>query len=245
MHKVLISWKPCVCGGRGVPGLKLRNWYMLGKHATSDMHTRSWKIFIFTIKVFWVGSCYLVKLLAVNPLVDVEVRALAEAFSALPTLVGPLSGVDTLVDVQVGSLTEAHTALLARIRLLTGVDSLVDVELWALAEALPTPVTLERFLTGMDGMMDKQTRAPGETLPALVAFVRFLSHVDCLMRKRDLIGQWSPCHNAPARRLFLSGGLSDDSSVLSSEWSPHYTDHACTVVLKWGFSWRGDHLGWW
>lgn len=61
--------------------------------------------------------------------VDVEVRALAEAFSALPTLVGPLSGVDTLVDVQVGSLTEAHTALLARIRLLTGVDSLVDVEL--------------------------------------------------------------------------------------------------------------------
>lgn len=72
------------------------------------------------------GSCYLVKLLAVNPLVDVEVRALAEALATLAALIRLLTRVDSLMDEEFGALAEALPTLAAVVGLFPGVYSEVD-----------------------------------------------------------------------------------------------------------------------
>lgn len=61
------------------------------------------------------------------------------------------------MDVQVRALTEAHSTLPTLVGLLASVHSLVDMQFGALTKALPTLVTFIRFLARMDCVMNEQT----------------------------------------------------------------------------------------
>lgn len=61
-----------------------------------------------------------------NPLVDVEVGALAEALPTPAALVGPLPSVHSLMNEELGALTEALPTLATEVGLLPGVHPEVD-----------------------------------------------------------------------------------------------------------------------
>lgn len=68
------------------------------------------------------------KVLPVNPLVDEEIGALAEALPTLAALIGLLSGVHSLMDEEFGALTEALPTLATVVGLFPSVHSEVDAQ---------------------------------------------------------------------------------------------------------------------
>lgn len=67
-----------------------------------------------------------VKVLPVNPLVDVEVGTLAEALPTLAALIGLLSSVHSLMNEEFGALAEALPTLATGVGLLSSVHPEVD-----------------------------------------------------------------------------------------------------------------------
>ena len=147
----------------------------------------------------------------------------ATAWDWRPHLMG-IFPVDPLVDVEVWALAEALPTLVAFMRLLTRVDWVMNERTWTPGEALPTLTALTRLLVCMDltgGWGDCSSWwSPSRTAHICRAFLRCGPSDEGLA----LSTHWSPYHTDYVCSLSLKGGSSHQGDHLGWYMFSHSLD---------------------
>lgn len=107
----------------------------------------------------------------VEPVVLVEIWALAKAFPTLAALVWFLPSVDSLVQFQSWLPPKAVSAFPTDVGSLSCVYSLMSLQLWVPREALPTVIAFVRFLCCVGCLVAKTLQKAAQASSASFAFL--------------------------------------------------------------------------